>query len=408
MAKGLSVSVVSDTREFVSGIQSGVIKPLENVEQSLEDVQRQGDQAGAKLEQSFAEARTKVSDFKREQSELGKVLSDGSAQTRFSRNTKKATDEASDDFKQLARDANRSLDDIGDGSRRTLGHGGVASETTEEFKNEARQNFGETVSSFSGSMSDIQGLAQGTLGGLAASFTGPLGIALGAGGIGLGILAGFYEQWQEKQKETDEANKQDVADMLDDMLQSGQKFLSAEFIQQRIQDIANDSDKWAQANTIVADTGAKLSTVLRAMAGDQEALDEVQGRVNKKLDDNAAILQAGTGKWSDAGKAAEEHNQALLKDRDALQQVSGELDTATGKLGAVKKAQDDVGDSSTNASGKLAGVANAANSIPDTKHITVTADTTAAERQIAALKAQVPQQIQMQVLVNSRRGVAIQ
>ncbi|GAA4170795.1 hypothetical protein [Gryllotalpicola koreensis] len=380
MAKGLSVSVVSDTREFVTGIQSGVIKPLENVEQSLEQVQREGDRAGKQLEQSFSDARTKVGDFKRDQSELGKVLADGSAQTKFSRNTKRATDSASDDFRQLERDAKKSLGNIGDAGQHTLGRGGVASEATEEFKNEARQNFGETVSSFSGSMDDIRQLGQDTLGGLAASFTGPLGIAVGAGGVALGLLGGFYQAWQQKQQETNEANLQSVNDMYEDMLESGNKFLSADFLQQAVNDVIEDQKKYAQAQQISKDASVNLSTAVRALAGDQEALDEVQGRINQKLDDSSSRLADNSGKIGDFGLQAARTHDKLQADADALSQVSNNLNDASAKAQVSKKALDDLGNSSTGAANKL-------NALPSSKSVKITADTSALDLALANVKA---------------------
>lgn len=380
MAKGLSISVVSDTREFVSGIQKGIVKPLEDVEKSLEDVQSQGDKAGEKLEQSFSEARTKVSDFKRTQSELGKVIADGSAQTQFSRNTRRATDEAGDDFKRLGRTAKDSLDDIGTAGNHSFGHGGIASEAVDEFKDEARQNFGEVVSSFDGSMGSIQDLAQGTLGGLAASFTGPLGLAVGAGGAAIGLLSGFYQAWQQKQQETDEANAQDVASMFDDMLESGKDYLSADFLNKTIQQNADDAKKWAEAQDVARESGIKLSVVQRAQAGDQEALAIVQKSVNDQVAAGNKALGANSGAWDDNTKAVVESAKQAGKAAPIVKQWSANWDAATGKLGSTREAQKQVGDEATKTATKVGNAASNINDSLDLIHkntnVKVTVDTT--------------------------------
>jgi hypothetical protein len=477
MAKGLSVSVVSDTREFVSGIQSGVIKPLENVEQSLEDVQREGDKAGDRLEKSFSDARGTVSDFKQQQSDLGKVLSDGSAQTRFRKNTEDAV--------------------------------GGAGASVKEFGSEARQNIGETFSSFRGDVTDFAQIAQDTLGGLASGLEGIPGIAaVAAGAAGIGLLINAFEQAKQREQQfqssvgnlTDEAIKggstlslhnQQVADTLEQIFTN--QFTLADGTTRSLKDLRKNADL----------AGVSIATMARAYAGDQDAIKQVNagldehnaklrefadeaarqgGRVaqvnTSNTDSIKADLKEQQAALDDAGRAFQEYvdaqgnaveaQQAQLQGfQDALTEAAGDsedfYDTATKAFNTqgyidqwtnlateIKNAAADIATSdltdaakqflenqapqaqaefisaykAANPTQKAAldqiwsdmATGNAASyaaqlqgSMPSTINgPAVQLDTTAAQRQLADLRSQASKEVQLNVLVNSRRGVAIQ
>lgn len=94
--------------------------------------------------------------------------------------------EAADELKALDGDKATVTVDVDQvGAEKGLGRAG---ELTGEFRDEAMQNFSEVTSSFAGDMQSIGDLAQGTLGGLASGIGGPLGIALGAAAVGVGVL----------------------------------------------------------------------------------------------------------------------------------------------------------------------------------------------------------------------------
>jgi len=156
VAKGIKIGVASDTREFATGVQKGVIKPLEDVSDALEDVARDGDKSGDKLEKALDGARKETSAFKKEQSELGKAIDKASdtGGTAIRKNVKKGTDGARESLDEMSREANSTA--------------------------------AETAASFDGSADSIAGAFQEIAANAFAGF-GPAGAAAGlAIAIGLG------------------------------------------------------------------------------------------------------------------------------------------------------------------------------------------------------------------------------
>jgi hypothetical protein len=99
---------------------------------------------------------------------------------------------------KAAKEADAATERIGSTTKKATKEAATA---TTDFKDEAKQNFGEVASSFSGDMSAAVDLVQGTLGGLAASLGGPLGLALGAASIALGAVIASAQKDAEKAEE---------------------------------------------------------------------------------------------------------------------------------------------------------------------------------------------------------------
>ncbi|MCZ4324757.1 hypothetical protein [Brachybacterium paraconglomeratum] len=89
-------------------------------------------------------------------------------------------------FRNMADHARQNTGKIADTSRKDFDRAGDATET---FKDEARSNLSETLSSFDGSLEGMVDGLQGTLGGVVADF-GPAGM-IGAGAIAAGIGVGM-------------------------------------------------------------------------------------------------------------------------------------------------------------------------------------------------------------------------
>jgi hypothetical protein len=148
----IKISLVADVRSFVSGFRKGT-EAVEDVTDELEDLAKEGDQT----------ARSIVDNY--------------------------------EDIARAAKEAQKASAKIGDGADDSIHR---VTRTTGEFKDEAKQNFGEVASSFSGDMSSAADLVQGTLGGLASSLSGPLGLALGAASIALGLFIADAQAAAEK------------------------------------------------------------------------------------------------------------------------------------------------------------------------------------------------------------------
>ncbi len=221
------------------------------------------------------------------------------------------------DARAASEKAGRELSDgMADGTRRS-------SESVAEFKDEAKQNFSEVTSSFSGDMDSAVDLVQGTLGGLAASIPG-YGLALG----GLAATAGgFYNAWKTKA----EATKKAIQDMYADMKESGNDFLSESFIQGEVDKIVTGAEEAVTSFDTVKEqaefAGVSMGTMLRAWAGDAEALAEVYGKLEKATADNEEAQRRLTDQEAITGQT----NQAAWEEINTRRQEIERMSEALGK-----------------------------------------------------------------------------
>lgn len=151
----IKISLVGDVRAFVSSFKKGR-ESVEDLADEIDDLAKEGDQT----ERSF------VDNFQA--------------------------------IEKAAKEAGTASGKIGDGTHAATRK---AAASTAEFKDEAKQNFAEVASSFSGDMSSAADLVQGTLGGLAGSLGGPIGLALGAASVALGAVIAQAQKDAEKAEE---------------------------------------------------------------------------------------------------------------------------------------------------------------------------------------------------------------
>lgn len=294
MAKGISIGVGADTRGFQQGIRTGVLKPLEGVEDALQDVGREGEQAGDDLVQGMRHAQ------------------------RETERLEDANKDLADTIRREARQAKRAVQDLGDdGFHR-------ASENVEGFKDEAKQNFAEVAASFDGSIQGMADGVQGLTGGLATALTPGIGIPVAI----LGAAAGaFLAQWQASTEQAE----QRVADMYNDMLESGQAFLSEDFIQRELAKIGEGADDAAisfeDAGRQAKEFGLSQQTIMRAYAGDQEAINTVIAEAVKQRDAELDRI-----------------NDAALSSHDRLEaqdEINAKYDESINKLRGISKGTQD-------------------------------------------------------------------
>ena len=256
---GINISFVSDVRSFLKGTRD-IEGAMDDVADSLDDVARDSQRMERDVSRDLDGIAREAGQMEQKVTrDLDSVADEGrDAGQKLERSFREAFDvgkrESRDAGQDIERNTRRSFDDAGD--------------RVGEFKDEARQNFSEVASSFTGDMDSAVDLVQGTFGGLAGSIAGPVGLALG----GLGASAGvFYTLW----KENAERVERRVQDMYEDMRESGNAFLSEEFIAQGVADIFGKTEdaviKWENLQKIVEATGATEALVARAYAGDAQA-----------------------------------------------------------------------------------------------------------------------------------------
>lgn len=231
MAKGIDISIFSDTREFVTGVKKGVIEPLGDVADTMHDVTREGDNAGDKITRSMEQARQAVSKFKGEQKDVGHG------------------------FKNMADDA---------------------SESMETVKKESIANMSETFSSFDGSVTGLLDGIQGTFGGVIADL-GPAGMAIGAAGAAaIGLISAAFDQ-SSQHSEAFKARVSELAQQLIDTGDSGPEAIQA--IVDRMKQLATSTDdnvtNLAKLQKSTTNSVSSYKDVAQAIAGLGGNIDDI-------------------------------------------------------------------------------------------------------------------------------------
>lgn len=299
MAKGIEIGIASETRAFKQGVETGMIKPLENAVEALDDL---GKSKGPdQLEAGLKDAQTAT----------GKL--------------QKETKQTAETIEREYRDAYR--------KSKTASKDGTdkMSENVGEFKNEAISNLSEVASSFKGDLSDMADGVQGLTGGLAASLTPGIGIPVAILGA---VAAAFFASWQQAAEDSEER----VSSMYQAFLESGSKYLSDEQMSQAISDLADDTGKWQEALQLAQDTQLPIQTVLRALVGDQEALNEGIQAENDAHDRSLTAINENTLAMEDKAAAILVENKRHDDTIGKLKQIQADTDTAATKAAAVTAA----------------------------------------------------------------------
>ncbi|MBU1249747.1 MAG: hypothetical protein KJ659_00930 [Actinobacteria bacterium] len=305
MAKGISISMAADTRAFITGVQKGVIDPLDDAGEILEDLGRDGSRNVDKLEDSLRDAQRETDDTRKKFSDLQKEIRETGRKSR--------TDFA------------KPVGDSADRVKRDL----------DEVRTEAKQNAAEMFSSFDGSFESIADAAQGTLGGLTSGLGGVGGmaaVAAGAAGIGLvtAALNAAKEETERLAEITDKAFSQ--------MQEARQGYLMEDAILDNITEIYESTDQLTKAQNDATKAGLEESLVVRALAGDSEALATAQQLVADKLTEvqtKANDYYKRTGELNFALIAQEED---LTSVRDELGKTGGAYDAAADRYSSYQQA----------------------------------------------------------------------
>lgn len=329
MAGGIRIPFLADVAAFLRGTDN-VQDALEDVGGSLDDLardaQKTGRETGDELAQGVDRGTEKAADAVDDLEQSFRDMARDAA-----RHAKDAGDDVGRNVKAGYRDAEQAAERFGDTAKRETGR---AAETTEEFRDEARSNFSEVTSSFQGDMTSAVDLVQGTLGGLAGSIPGGVGLAMG----GLAVAAGtFAALWQEAA----EATKARLGDMYDDMVESGNDFLSESLIQQEVRKIMLNEDErvtdYAAALDIAGKSGLDLAVVLRGLAGDQDANRVTQEALNAALSQAEADFDAARAAGEDVN-AVYENTQGISGYIELLARQGDTFGTASEKADQAREA----------------------------------------------------------------------
>ncbi|QCQ16986.1 hypothetical protein [Microbacterium sp. RG1] len=253
-----AIDIAANTRAAQSQVKD-LSKALDDTADSLDDLARDGDKAGDKMESSFR----------------AMVLASGRTQKAVSDDAKKGGRDLERGYRDGAKDAAKGVDDGLDAIKRS----------TEEAGDELRQNLGETFSSFRGDLEDLPQIAQDVFGGMAggaSNLAGSLALAGGAAGIGL-LVAGLQLADEERQKLEERANGLAQA-----YIDAGSTVLDAMTIASRTTEILT-GDERAKAEEYANTLGITIPEAARAMAGDLNQLAVVNAIAAKGMDENRQI-----------------------------------------------------------------------------------------------------------------------
>lgn len=252
MAKGYSISIASDTKAFLTGVQKGIIDPLEEAAEIIQDIGSEGSRDLDKLERSMKQAQAETEDVQQAFSDLQKEIRETGRKSR--------TDFAD----PVNRNAKRVSDQL------------------DEVTGEAKQNAAEMFSSFDGSFESIADAAQGTLGGLVGGLKGvPAVAAVAAGAAGLGLVSAEIIKQTEKAEEL----KQNLVDAYRAAAEEGRTFIDEAAINMTALDIYSDTERRTAAFADAAALGIDPEQYIRALAGDVEAVNEAIARGEDKIGD---------------------------------------------------------------------------------------------------------------------------
>lgn len=316
MTKGIDISVAAETKSAMSALQRGVLEPLEDIADALDTLGTESKRSGEDLERSM-------------------------------RNSQRKTADAADEMRTLRDEINRAgrasndLGTVGSADLDRLGAKG------EEIGSELRQNLGETFSSFKGDLADLPQIAQDTLGGLAGSgaIGGIAGLAVtAAGAAGLGLITATIQAQQEEAQKL----KERMSDAYSGAAAAGLAYIDTATIVANTQDLmfnTERADEWKKVQDTQKQTGLEMSTILKANAGDLDAVRLVMGRVdevnraaaasgaeaNLFLDAGGTAIQQLAGYWENLGEASQEsHDRASDSIRYTTELLLDEINTTKG------------------------------------------------------------------------------
>lgn len=277
----IKINFLANTRD-VERSAAKVADAFDDVSDSLNDVARDAKRSGGQIGDAYDDAARDA----------------GRAADRLERDFKLAADATADDYREATARIKAETERLRAETRAPFEAGG---ESSRAFRDEAVSNLSEVTSSFSGDVTSVVDLVQGTLGGVIADL-GPVGLAAGSlAAVGVGLIGAAYQNAQAKQ----EAFRQRVSDLAGELIDSGRKgAVGVEYIVDQLQELATNTDSaddsLAKLRSTADRSGSSYKDLAQAVAGNTDAIDD---QIKKALE-----LQ---DQWSKTGQGQLEADDAL-------------------------------------------------------------------------------------------------
>lgn len=335
----IEIAIASDTGAFRKGVASGIIEPLEDAQEALDDLARSRGPEG--LERDMRDAQRQTEKLKDE-----------------TRDTARSIEQ---DFKRAYRETKQAADD---------GLGSV-SRKGEEVSGELKQNLGETFSSFRGDLEDLPQIAQDVFGGIAAgagTVTASLGLAGIAGAIGL-VIGGLAQSAEEQRKNEEAAN-----DWADAYIAAGSRVLDTATIVARGQKIL--SERIDEVKTNAELWGVTQSTAIAAMAGSDSAIQQVKDSIASMTDEMERQQKLEMkDEWAEYSPQLTDLQRRVYEGSDAFAAMNERMDEGADKANTWSFFLRDVANNTAGATREVDEFGDTIVTLPDGKQIYIDAET---------------------------------
>lgn len=363
---GIEFKFTSNERDLIRGAGDAETA-LEGVSDALDDIANAGDD-----KVSFADAVREANRLEDAGEQAGRAIDAG-------------MDRAADEVDRLGdkmRDAERRNRDLGDAGQRA-GRDiddsmDRASEGVDEFRDEANSTAREAAASFDGSAESIVDAFQEVAANAFAGF-GPAGAAAGlaaAAGIGL-VVAAFGQNAEALERQREAA-----AEWAQAFIDAGGRVLSSQQQVAMLQDIVTDPQKWQDAQDNAREWGVSVSTAMRAMTGDAEALAEA----NAALTEREQAAAEAAYRMADGGEALADSLLGATAEtrngRAALDELQGAITSGQDAAEAYNDAMRETARETAGATSSVDGLGNAVYQLPDGSRIIIDAETGAARHEL--------------------------
>lgn len=395
---------VSNMRKVFSDAKQ-LADEFENVSDSLDDLGRDGEKAGDSISDGMKDAARSVdasaekmygdiSSLEDAAKEAGDGIEDKidsgadgaeSAVERLERSIRDAMDTVSDTTDRAAKSMKDSFDqnslskdDIFDANFKA------------EIQASARETGSEILGQISGALADgsmdmgtlITSISDGLVE-IGAEVGGPAGGAMVAGGLIASALWGQVTAAKE-------AVQEDVSNMFDNIIEQGAAAAEAIQIGANIRELSENQDKLNFSTEKATQLNTDLSTVIRARAGDESAMNDIIAAQDAALADLRSQYEAGSLAGTEYAKKSDdvrEATRAITEDfnseRDGIDAAKASTDAYTDSLNALAEKQITAAQSTATSTGKaqelavtIDGVSQKIRVMPDGKVVKVTDDGT--------------------------------
>jgi hypothetical protein len=310
MAKqGFSIGVAADTKPFSSAVKSGVLEPLQSVQDTLKQVTADGANAGEKLEQGFKGAQTATVDYERQIT---------ATNANVSRSSKRSYTQDTENFELSAREKKRL-------NREALGA--------------ISQNAQSVIGGFSGNLEDLASDAEGAAVGIVSGL-GPIGLAVGSvAATALGIIQAAFAKGEAESKQF----KADVGELTGQLIKMGVTGVSGpDAVNEKLTELAEKADDSGESLDSLASkadkAGISAVDLQQAYAGNIPVLKSLYTEGQKRL-----TQLNETAKKADLNTSA-----GRIAYRDAISQASGQR-----AVNDILQKKKDVLDAATKATSEL-------------------------------------------------------